>query len=612
MSMITDITHPDYELMLQQWIKWRYTYESGHIFILKYLKQFSNREDDNDFLTRRDMTYCPAFAKAALDEVKNSIYQRMADVTRQGGSNSYQDSCLGLQQGVDLCGSSMNYYIGCNVLEEMLKMKKVGVYVDMPNNIGASLADARGKHPYLYTYVTENIRAWALDDSEDPSQFKAVLLRDYIYEYDPDFGFPISYTERFRRIWRQDGAILVSFYNEKSEPVDKLGNKIDQPIVLELPVVPFVLFEISDSLMRNIADYQIALLNLASADMSYALKANFPFYTEQYEPRADSTHMRAQGDGTQGQLDGAGVARNEEVKVGVSKGRRYPRGLNAPAFIHPSPEPLMASMTKQDQLKAEIRELMSLTLKNLKGPKMASAESKSKDEASLEAGLSYIGLTLENGERKIANIWSMYETKNMRKPVNVATVNYPDNYTLRTESDRRNEAQQLGGMLTLVPSKTYQRNVGKKLATVLLGSSVSRETMVAIGDEIDKAPGLSSDPDVITTDVQNGLVSVETASQLRGYPKGESEKAKSDHAERLARIQAYQSPAGGDSADPSSAGARGVLDKSGDAQAGKKEKQGQRDPTGNDTGKVPVRGKAAGANVTTGKTNNQPPIADQA
>ncbi len=55
MSMITDITHPDYELMLQQWILWRYSYEAGKIFILKYLKQFSNREDDNDFFADKYM-----------------------------------------------------------------------------------------------------------------------------------------------------------------------------------------------------------------------------------------------------------------------------------------------------------------------------------------------------------------------------------------------------------------------------------------------------------------------------------------------------------------------------------------------------------------------------
>ncbi len=165
---VCNLTHPDYQQQLQEWIKWRYTYESGTAFIRKYLRQFTNREDPDDFTMRRDISYCPAFAKAALDEVKNSIYQRMADVSRQGGSKKYQAACEGGNGGVDLCGSSMNYYIGCNVLEEMLKMRKVGVYVDMPSDVGQSQADSAHKHPYLYTYITEDIRAWKLDETGDP------------------------------------------------------------------------------------------------------------------------------------------------------------------------------------------------------------------------------------------------------------------------------------------------------------------------------------------------------------------------------------------------------------------------------------------------------------
>jgi hypothetical protein len=576
---ISTLTHPDYQHQLHDWIKWRYTYESGTAFIMKYLKQFTNREDPDDFCLRRDMTYCPAFAKAALDEVKNSIYQRMADVAREGGSKKYRQACEGGNGGVDLCGSSMNYYIGCNVLEEMLKMKKVGVYVDMPSDVGQSLADSAHKHPYLYTYITEDIRAWKLDDSEDPTQFQSVLLRDHCYEYDAIFGFPINYVERYRRIWKEAGKVYFSFYNPSGVMVDKDGQPTQDPVVLNLPMVPFVLFEISDSLMKNISNYQIALLNLASADMIYALKANFPFYVEQYEPRMKSQHLRPEGDGT---AEGANTSTTEEVKMGVAKGRRYPKGLDAPKFIHPSSEPMTASMEKQDQLKGEIRQLVGLALANLKGPRMASAESKAKDEASLESGLSYIGMTLENGERKIAEIWSAYEGEKV-----VATVNYPETYTLRTEQDRRTESEQLGKLLPLVPSITYQKTVGKKLATTLLAASSSKETMDKIYGEIDKSPGFSSDPITIASDIQNGLVSTETASQLRGYPEGEAKKAEKDHADRLKRIQDAQAPK-----SPIQDGqARGIQDQGGDPLAGKNEKQGQKDPTTNDTGKVPVRGK---------------------
>jgi len=581
MSSVSTLTHPDYQYQLHDWVKWRYTYESGTAFIMKYLKQFTNREDPDDFSMRRDMTYCPAFAKAALDEVKNSIYQRMADVSRAGGSKKYQAACSGNNGGVDLCGSSMNYYIGCNVLEEMLKMKKVGVYVDMPSDIGKSQADSATKHPYLYTYIAEDIRAWKLDETEDRTQFQSVLLRDHIHEYDGSFGFPINYVERYRRIWKEDGVVKFAFYNDAGTMVDKNNQPTNEPTILKLPVVPFVLFEISDSLMKNISDYQIALLNLASADMVYALKANFPFFIEQVDTRTVGQHLRPGADGT---AEGADTASTKEVRVGIARGRQYPKGLNAPAFIHPSSEPMTASMEKQDQLKGEIRQLLALSVANLKGPRMASAESKAKDEASLEAGLSYIGMTLENGERKIAEIWSYYEGEKT-----VATVNYPQTYTLRTEEDRRTESEQLGKLLPMIPSVTYQKTVGKKLATTLLGASSSRQTMEKIYGEIDKSPGFSSDPANIASDIEHGLVSNETASLLRGYPEGEAEKAEKDHEKRLKRIQDAQTPKNPPGMMPEGQ-ARGIQDQGGDPLAGKNEKKEQKDPTQTDTGKVPVRG----------------------
>jgi hypothetical protein len=66
---------------------------------------------------------------------------------------------------------------------------------------------------------------------------------------------------------------------------------------------------------------------------------------------------------------------------------------------------------------------------------------------------------------------------------------------------------------------------------------------------------ISSDPEAITKDLQNGLVSDATASLARGYDASEVEQAKKDHAERIARIQAAQAPPGGGLTNP---GARGV------------------------------------------------------
>jgi hypothetical protein len=247
---------------------------------------------------------------------------------------------------------------------------------------------------------------------------------------------------------------------------------------------------------------------------------------------------------------------------------------------------MKASMDKQNQLKEEIRLLLNLTIANLKGPAMASAESKGKDEATLEAGLSYIGLTLENGERKIAELWAMYEGLLDKFP---ATIKYPEAYSLRSEADRRNEADQLGKLGTLIPSPTYQKQVGKKIANVLLSSSNTTETMRKIYQEIDNSPGLSSDAEIIGSDLDHGLVSNKTASILRGYAPDEADKAANDHAERLARIAAAQQPAGNPSGNMDS---NGVPDLQGDPLKSKTDSKGQKDPTTKESTKPAERGKA--------------------
>ena len=54
-----------------------------------------------DFNDRLEMTPIPAFARLAINDVRNSIFQRMRNITRRGGSASYQSAVAGLNLGVD-------------------------------------------------------------------------------------------------------------------------------------------------------------------------------------------------------------------------------------------------------------------------------------------------------------------------------------------------------------------------------------------------------------------------------------------------------------------------------------------------------------------------------
>jgi hypothetical protein len=568
--IISQLFHPDYIAATADWAKWRLTYTGGQAFVDMYLRKLSKREDDDDFADRKAVTYCPAFAKVGLNEIRDAIYQRTCAITREGGSKTFNDAIAGLSGGVDLEGSSMNYFMGCKILPELLAMSKVGIYVDMPPLIGESVAANSNLRPYVYMYPIEDIHCWINDESATNSDFSAVLLEDRSQVFDEVTGFPFDVETRYRFLKKdENGRVWASFYNAKGEPVDQFGRPDGIPIQLNVTRIPFLVVEISESLLTDVADYQIALLNLASTDMSYALKANYPFYTEQRDVRTGSEHLKIVSEGQE--------QKTEEVKVGVTRGRRYPKGLDRPGFIHPSPEPLRVSMEKQEQLKEEIRLLLKLTISNLKAPR-ASAESKQEDAGSLESGLSYIGLALEMAERKIAEFWAMYEGAKT-----VATVSYPENYSLRSEQDILKEVDSLEGIMSKIPSLTFQKSLAKRIASLVLGTKVARETMVTINSELDKAPAIVADPKVIAQDVETGLLGLDLASQIRGYPKDEVAKAKKDHAERLARIAISQSE------NPA---ARGNPDLSGNpGQAAKDEKTESRDTTTDDTVTDKTRGE---------------------
>lgn len=575
---ISGITHPDYVSCLMDWMKWRLVYEGGSAFINRYLIRYSNRETREDFVRRLLVTYNPAFAKAALNEIKNSIYQRTSDITREGGPKSYQDAIKGDVNGVDLLGNSMNSFIGIKILPELLSMRKVGVYVDMPRiSDNPTLDDLGSWRPYVYIYQAEDIRSWLPDEGVNPNEFKRVLLRDRTFTYDDKTGLPFSTQTRYRLLTLEDTEVgrrvHVQFFDENDEPLN------EEPIRLNISKIPFVCFEITESLLNDASDYQIALLNLHSSDMQYCLTANYPFFTEQYDQKAEAPYLKQQQQNApitdnsipddwgwwSTSFDTTTTDPNE-IKLGVAKGRRYPLGTERPAFIFPSSEPLKASMEKEKQLRDEIRLLVGLSLSNIR-PKMASAESKQIDSEGLEAGLSYIGLVLEHGERKIAEYWSMYSGS-----TDIATINYPEKYSLETNHDKREDIINLIKLLDLTTSITHKRRILKRIAYLSIGQYVKRSELDKIYVEIDKLKVILPNMDSIIQAVTSAFLNLKGAANAYNFPVDSVDLASEEHAARLLRIAKSQTP------DPNMA-ARGIRDLGADLQAGKDEKAVARDTT---------------------------------
>ena len=548
---IGGLTHPVYQRMQENWEKWRRTYQAGHEFVERYLEKFSKRESEPEFQTRQKISYAAAFAKSSVNEVKDALFQRLPNVSRSDGPESWVKAIAGNAGGVDNMGATMNGFVGTEILPELLSMGKVGVCVDAPASRGDTMAETSG-HPYVYTYRAEDIRNWVWMSTGDTMQLKSLLLRDVVHEVDEMTGLPKGTRERYRLYWMVGEQVVCQFFDHESKPEGP-------PHLLEVERIPFVLFELSSSLMADVADYQIALTNLESADLSYSLKANVPFYTEQFNPMVESPFIRPSGrneaTGTAqdegGEASDAMLAKTHEARLGTANARRYPLNLDRPGFIHPSSEPIKASMAKGEALKRDIRLLVKLAVQGM-SPQRESANSKALDDRQLQAGLSAIGLVLENGERQIADLWATYEDG---KP---AEIRYPVKYDLTSDAQRREDNKTLKENMTL-PSITLRRESAKQIATNSLGDKVPQATIEAIHGELDAAKVFAA-PEEMVKDIKDGILSLETAAKAKQYPAGEPAKAEKDHAKRVARIVQSQ------------ASARGASELGGTADASKEEK----------------------------------------
>jgi hypothetical protein len=144
-------------------------------------------------------------------------------------------------------------------------------------------------------------------------------------------------------------------------------------------------------------------------------------------------------------------------------------------------------------------------------------------------------------------------------------------------------------MIPKIPSKTYQKELTKQIATITIGHKISADTLNKIKKEIDAAEVIISDPDIIKTDLENGLVGVDLASKIRGYPPGQVEAAKKDHADRVARIAVSQTlGAAKEITNPES---RGAPDLGANKNGPQQEKKESRDKTLDTIPKDHVRGE---------------------
>jgi len=534
MSLL-DIRHPQYLRDSQSWQLWRDTFEGGEYYRNKYLQKFTDRETDPEFELRRYMTPIPTFAKAAILDVRNSIYQRLVGVSRVGGSQRYQDAVRGVGGGVDGEGSTMDAFMGKDVLTELLLMGKVGVYVDAAPPTGPTLADVTYP-PYLTYYRVEDILSYSYAPRGKGGEFQAVLLRDWNVTVSSSVSgvtLPSGTQNQYRLIWKDDnGVVWYRIYDDEGSFQPRPGMLEDGAVRTNLKRIPFVLLDIDESLMKDVSSYQISLLNLTSSDVYYAIRSNSPFLAIQRDGYATGDHLKAPESGSN--------TKEPVEQIGAGKGRYYGINESAPSFIAPPTDPLEASMKLQSRLEDSIRSLINLAVANKAGSRTESAEAKKIGQGGLEAGLSFIGLEMESAEKKISQMWAEYESVNSPRS---ATIHYPDRYVLKSDEERILEAQERLKLVEKLPGQQIKRDVSKQIILGLLGGIIPQDELEKLNKEIDSIDYILSDPNTILQAHKAGLVDDITASEALGFEaKKVVEQAREDRAERIALTLAAQTP----------------------------------------------------------------------
>lgn len=574
-TTMSSLRHPDYQWDYLQWEIYRDTFRGGQDYLDRYLYRWSDRETQNDFFVRKSITPIPTFAKAAVLDIRNSIYQRLSDISRSDGSDTYKLAVNGEAGGVDRKGSSMNSFIGIEVLTELLIMGRVGVFVDAPAVVPSTLSTSVAA-PYLYVYPIEDILSWTYEKPENPGQFKAVLLRDWSICMNNDLGveLPSGRETRYRLVWKDDitGKVHYKLMDEKQETIYLPNSREDGSVMLEIEEVPFIMPTIGDSLLKDVASYQKALLNLISSDVNWTIKSNIPFLTIQTDGRAAASHLKPPGaDGTPGSQPANGATE----AIG-GKGRYYGLNEERPDFIAPPTDPLRASMALQEKLEDNIRSLINLAVANKVGSRTESAEAKKISSQGLEAGLSFIGLVLQQAEQQIANLWANYENYVNPKP---ATIAYPSRYTLKSDEERIKEAKDLLELSDRLPSVSARKKLACRALRALLGGHETTGVIESSIAEVMDARYTNSNPDQVLAAKAAGLVGDETASMALGYGKGEVEKAKDDHADRVARTLVAQTGPNQMGNNPAS---RGAPDLDPNPDSGKEEQAAGREEAQNE------------------------------
>lgn len=419
------------------------------------------KERTEDYQARLRMSYYYNFCAPVVDIYanhlfKDSVIEEFEDI---------EDSVEHVREDIDLKGSSIAEFRR-EVATNAQIYGHCFVVVDKPNNLPGKIVTLKDQidnraFPYATIYAPNCIVNWSLDAFGSPYW---VLLREYVESNIDPMAFDQKKIKDYRyKLWTRTAWFS---YDREFKPIAQGTHPVGE--------VPIVCIYDKKSLK------EISFLGIATlADIAFVARDVYNSCSELKQILRDQTFAFLAINGVSSEYD--------EISVGTMKGLLYPEGRNVPQYVSPPADNAATYFTHIDRQVRKIYQLAKLEGGSATQEQTAEQQtgvSKAWDFNETNTALAKKALNLEDGERKIWQIFAKWEGKEFK-----GRIQYPNEFSMSSLMDDLIEAEKsaklaLGETFDLevrkaIQKKKFPRATEKELETM------EKEAKAALGQQRD-------------------------------------------------------------------------------------------------------------------------------
>jgi len=264
-TKIIDTTHAEYEDKLATWERYRLAYLANDEYYNTTINAFSSKEGSTQLAERKRQAYNALPVKNYISALQNHTWRKRFDYEYEANNQLVDDI---LQRNADGKFNSIFHFHANDILKWLPTYDTVWIYTAQHSFQGEiTLAQQReqGLNPYFVLVSPENITNWKLKE-DSQTEFSQVMMKTW-EEVEDEYGFA-AFQMRYL-VFRED--VIIKF-DEEGEEVERYDNEIGK--------VPFVRLTIDESFISDIVRIAAAAVNLASGNLNFLNKSNFPILTQ--------------------------------------------------------------------------------------------------------------------------------------------------------------------------------------------------------------------------------------------------------------------------------------------------------------------------------------------